>query len=189
MGFILLLIFCFMLTACGGGSSSVKSEGPIVTPLSSSSSSVVSASSLSSTISTSTSSVVSSSTSSAISSITPVAVNVPLYGLYVSLDNGHVNSPLASSAKQDAFLKFVRNNGFNYLIMYGLEGMPATSTQATQVAALIKRARAQFGVTQIGAALGSSTEANTIVNYNKAHASDERIDVLNVEYEFWNKTN
>ncbi|RZA05372.1 MAG: hypothetical protein EOO68_06725 [Moraxellaceae bacterium] len=185
---IIASMFCLMLVACGGGSSSIKSDRPIVAPLSSSSSSNSSSFAASSIVSTSAESSVVSVTSSSSSSTETVNVvsNGKLYGLYVSLDKGHPNSPLGSAEKQDAFLKFVRDNGFNYLIMYGLEGMSASSTHATELAALIKRSRAQYGVVQIGAALGSAEEANTVVTYNKAHTIDERIDVLNVEYEFWN---
>lgn len=189
MKFIILSVLCFMLVACGGGSSSIKSEGPIVTPLSTSSSSQSSTVSMAaSSATTSLSSAVSSAVSSVSSSIMSenIASNGRLYGLYVSLDQGHPNSPLGSAEKQDAFLKFVRDNGFNYLIMYGLEGLGPTSSHATQLAALIKRARAQYGIQQVGAALGSAEEADTIVAYNNIHANDERIDVLNVEYEFWN---
>lgn len=190
MKFIILLMCCLTLFACGGGSASVKSEGPVVTPLSSSSSPASNSSRSSSSTQTSSISSLASSLSSASFSSTRADISTTgqLYGLYVSLDLGGKNSPLGNANKEDAFLKFIRNNGFNYLIAYGLEGMSATSTQATQLASLIKRARSQYGVRQIGAALGSAAEANTVVAYNNAHASDERIDVLNLEYEFWNKT-
>jgi hypothetical protein len=105
-----------------------------------------------------------------------------IHGLYVS-----AGGLLGNAAKETTFLNFIRNNGFNYLIMYDLTGMGATSTQATQLASLIKRAKNNYGVHQVGLALGSAAGANVVTAYNNVHAFDERIDVLNLEYEFWNE--
>ena len=109
-------------------------------------------------------------------------------GMYVAVGYG-TTGILGNTAKENALLNFARNNGVNYLIMYNLEGMDVTSTRASQLASLISRARADYGIHQIGAALGAAESADMVVSYNNAHTANERIDVLNLEYEFWNQAN
>ena len=109
--------------------------------------------------------------------------------MYVKLDaTTQIAGVLGNTAAENAMLKFARDNGINYLIMYDLQGLVATSTRATQLASLISRAKTQYGVQQIGAALAESQFADNIVAYNNNHAINERIDVLNVEREFWQST-
>lgn len=110
-----------------------------------------------------------------------------IYGLYVSLLRGGNNHLLGNSQREEEFIEFIAANGFNYLIFYGLEGLNPTSTMADQFASLVSRARARAGVVQVAAALGRVEEAETVVAYNANHSWSERIDVLNVEYEFWNE--
>ncbi len=174
--FVLCNIIVYCLVSCGGGTGATK-------PASSASAISISASSKSIAASA-------SSLSSSASSIAPaVQVNDAIYGLYVSLGIGRANPLLGNATQEAAFLKFVRDNGFNYLIFYDLEGLNSASREAGQLASLIQRAKSQFGVQQIGAALGSANEADTVVTYNNAHENISRIDVLNLEYEFWNKKN
>ena len=109
-------------------------------------------------------------------------------GMYVAVGYD-TTGILGNTAKENALLNFARNNGVNYLIMYNLEGMDVTSTRASQLASLISRARADYGIHQIGAALGAAESADMVVSYNNAHTANERIDVLNLEYEFWNQAN
>lgn len=108
-------------------------------------------------------------------------------GMYVSLGQGQAGALLGDTAQENTLLKFSRDNGINYFIFYDLNGLVANSTRATQLASLISRARNQYGIQQVGAALGTTTGANNIVAYNNAHATNERIDVLNLESEFWNE--
>jgi hypothetical protein len=168
----------FFLSACGGGSSSVKNNE---TSLNSSNASVDS--STASSISSSVSSVSSSAAASS------DAATAGLYGLYVSLHMGREDQLLGNAAREEQFLKFVADNGFNYLIFYELEGMEPDSVKAKQFASLVGRAKSNAGVTQVAAALGDADQADVVVAYNNGHPASERIDVLNVEYEFWNKSN
>lgn len=106
--------------------------------------------------------------------------------MYVKLDSTtRIAGVLGDTAAENTLLKFARDNGINYLIMYDLQGLVANSTRATQLASLISRAKTQYGVQQVGAALAESQFADNIVAYNNSHAVNERIDVLNVEREFW----
>lgn len=112
-----------------------------------------------------------------------------LNAMYVKLDStSRIAGVLGNITAENAMLKFARDNGINYLIMYDLQGLVANSTRATQLASLISRAKTQYGVQQVGAALAESQFGNNIVDYNNSHAFNERIDVLNVEREFWRST-
>lgn len=170
---------CIFLVACGGGSSAVKNNGGSY--VSASSASTVQSSAIASSLSSVTSSFVSSS------SANTGETNAGLYGLYVSLHMGRSDQLLGNAQREEQFIKFVRDGGFTYLIFYELEGMNPASTKAQQFAALVSRAKLTTSVTEVGAALGDASEAETVVAYNNGRPSSERIDVLNVEYEFWNK--
>ena len=180
----LMILGCFIfLASCGGGSGAIKNSGGSYIPASTSSAAQSSAavSSLSST-------AVSLLSSSAVSSAaTSSEAESGLYGLYVSLHMGRNDQLLGNAQREEQFIKFVRDGGFTYLIFYELEGMGPTSTKAQQLASLVSRAKLTAGVTEVGAALGDVGEADTIVAYNNGRPVSERIDVLNVEYEFWNK--
>ena len=109
--------------------------------------------------------------------------------MYVKLDTTpRITGVLGNTTAENAMLKFARDNGINYLIMYDLQGLVANSTRANQLASLISRAKTQYGVQQVGAALAESQFADNIVAYNNSRAANERIDVLNVEREFWRST-
>jgi hypothetical protein len=169
------------LSACGGEAGSVKHNNS--SDLDAGSSSRVSISSVEVLPSSAASSVMTSSSLS-VSSETGVE---NIYGLYVSLHMGRNDQLLGNAQREEQFINFVRDNGFNYLIFYELEQLNPASEKASQFAALISRAKLSAGVTQIGAALGAAGEADTVVAYNTGRPASERIDVLNVEYEFWNK--
>ncbi len=177
---ILFVLFCITLGACGGGSGAVKSGGENYVSVSSTSNSIVSAES------SSQASVVSSVALSS-SSISSSSAAGELYGLYVSLHMGRSDQLLGNAQREQQFINFVRDGGFTYLIFYELEGLNPTSAKAQQFASLVNRAKLTAGVTQVGAALGDASEADTVVAYNNNRPASERIDVLNVEYEFWNK--
>ena len=112
---------------------------------------------------------------------------VSINGMYVSLGNGN-SGILGDFTQETELLEFAEKNGFNYLIFYDLEGMSGNSQRQTQLANLISRGRASYGIQQVAAALGAASSADEVAAYNTAHAADERIDVLNLEYEFWNDT-
>lgn len=174
---LFIFSFALALASCGGGSSAIKNNNG-------SSNSIVG----SSAAETSASSVEVSSLNSSVASSAQGGEpqNDQLYGMYVSLNTGRSNALLGNVAREDQFIRFVRDNGFNYLIFYDLEGLNPTSTTAKQFAALVSRAKLTAGVNKIAAALGHIGEADTVVAYNHGRPEFERINVLNVEYEFWN---
>ena len=179
-----LFIFSVVIAiaSCGGGSSAVKNSNGSTAAITTSGT-ITSATSAPGT--SASSALDSSSLASSVAN--EAAGNTPVYGMYVSLNIGRDNALLGNAEREDQFIKFVRDNGFNYLIFYELEGIQPDSIIARQFAALVGRAKLTAGVTQVAAAIGDIAEADTIVAYNAHKPASERIDVLNVEYEFWNK--
>ncbi len=181
-----LFVFSFVIAvaSCGGGASAVKNSNGNATSVSVSNASISSAP-VSSVSSSSIAPVVSSSENSSMQD--EVSETEQIYGMYVALNLGRSNALLGNVERENQFIKFVGDNGFNYLIFYELEGLNPTSTTGKQFAALVSRAKLTAGVKKIAAALGDVGEADTIVAYNNGRPESERINVLNVEYEFWNK--
>ncbi len=109
-------------------------------------------------------------------------------GLYVD----GFNSILGNIQKEDSLLLFAKNNGFNYLTLYQMHLVNA-STPLNNVSTCItftnfvRKAKTQFGIAQIGVAGENySFFANNVYPYNQQHnLASEKIDVYNVEFEFW----
>ncbi len=109
-------------------------------------------------------------------------------GLYV---DGFKNI-LGNKSKEDSLLNFAQTNGFNYLCLYQIHLVNA-STPLNNAAActvftnFISKAKTQYGIQQIGVA-GENYNffANNIFPYNQQHTlQSQKIDVYNVEFEFW----
>jgi Secretion system C-terminal sorting domain len=109
-------------------------------------------------------------------------------GLYV---DGFANI-LGNTQREDSLLRFAQNNGFNYLTLYQMHIVHANTplnnaSACTTFTNFISKAKTQFGITQIGVA-GENYNffANNIYPYNQQHAlASEKIDVYNLEFEFW----
>ncbi|WGL16507.1 hypothetical protein PVT68_17305 [Microbulbifer bruguierae] len=110
---------------------------------------------------------------------------VSINGMYVYLGNGE-DGILGNFERETALLEFSKKNGVNYLIFYSLEGVGSDSARQSQLASLISRGRQSYGIEEVGAALGSSYGADEIAAYNNGHSAQEKVDVLNLEFEFWN---
>lgn len=102
-------------------------------------------------------------------------------GLYVD----GFTSILGNINKEDSVLKFAFNNGFNYLILYDLNTILPNSSKVAQLAHFIERAKTKYLIDEIAGAVENAHVGNLIVNYNLNHSSEERIDVINLEFEFW----
>lgn len=111
------------------------------------------------------------------------------YGLYVAAGRPGENGLLGDPEQEQKFLRFVRDNGFNYLIFYDLFDDTLLAPRAAEVASLIKRAKEEYGVKQVALALGGKKGADAALAYNHSQDDSARIDVLNLEYEFWNEPN
>jgi hypothetical protein len=104
-------------------------------------------------------------------------------GFYV---NGF-NTILGNSASETSLLNYAQSNGYNYLCLYSMASLDLTNaTVKSKLASFISRAKTQYGITQVGAA-GEvySFFASYIIPYNAGRTANEKIDVLNFEFEFW----
>lgn len=100
-----------------------------------------------------------------------------------------IDTWLGNTAQENAVLTYAQGNGYNYLLFYDLGSLNWTSTTVTNnLASFLSRARANYGITQMGAS-GEiySFFANEILPYNASRTvASEKFDVLNYEFEFWN---
>jgi Secretion system C-terminal sorting domain len=109
-------------------------------------------------------------------------------GLYVD----KFYSILGNVQKEDSLLRFAQNNGFNYLTLYDMHIVHANTplnnaSACSTFTNFISKAKTQFGIMQIGVA-GENYNffANNIYPYNQQHIlATEKIDVYNLEFEFW----
>lgn len=100
---------------------------------------------------------------------------------------------LGNSVKEDSLLQFAQNNGFNYLTLYDLHIVNASTplsdfNEASSFANFISKAKNQYGILEIGAA-GENYNSfyNSIHQYNLQHPADsQKVDVFNLEFEYWN---
>ncbi|MBU2884220.1 discoidin domain-containing protein [Gilvimarinus agarilyticus] len=111
---------------------------------------------------------------------------VEINGMYVSLNRGNTDL-LGNFNRETELLEFSQSNGINYLILYGLEGMGPDVSRQNKLANFISRAKTYYGIQEIAAALGSASSADEMLAYNNTRTNIEKLDVLNLEYEFWNR--
>lgn len=111
----------------------------------------------------------------------------PVRGIYVNF----ISSWLGNPVEENAILDYCFNNGFNYITLYDLNHLTWTSYHNNQLASFLSRAKNNYGVVQIGAA-GETYNffSNYILPYNNSRTiSEEKFDVLNFEFEFWQMAN
>lgn len=111
-----------------------------------------------------------------------------IMGLYV---DGFA-SILGNTDREDSLLRFAENNGFNYLTLYQMHmvnaNTPLTNTTTAQpFANFVHKAKTEFNMLQIGVASENFNAFNNVYHvYNLQHSDPtERIDVYNLEFEFW----
>lgn len=112
-------------------------------------------------------------------------------GLYVN-DFKYI---LGQKDKEKDLLNYAKAEGFNYLLFYNLPYIHKHmfnlgKTESAQVlAAFITEAKTKYGILEVGAVGETSRSFEGIHQYNKLYgeAEESRIDVYNMEFEFWNK--
>lgn len=95
---------------------------------------------------------------------------------------------LGNSTKETAILTYAQGNGFNYINFYDLGYVNwSSTTEKNKLASFMSRARAQYGVLQFGAVVETYEYfANNIIPYNNSRSNtNEKFDVINLEFEFW----
>lgn len=122
--------------------------------------------------------------------ITQFATNAQSYkGLYV--DN--LAKIIKNKKSTDSLLNYAQKNNYTTLSLYDLypihQQNNLTSVAGSKVLAnFIKLAKTKYGIQQVAAVGENFWFFNTIIHsYNQLHNfSNERIDVYNLEFEFWN---
>lgn len=101
---------------------------------------------------------------------------------------------LGSPSKEDKLLLFAKRNNFRTLILYQLNKVDkrwslTDSKQNNVLAAFILKAKTQFSIQDIGASGESASFFTNIINLynNSRNNADEKIDIYNLEYEYWSK--
>jgi len=102
-------------------------------------------------------------------------------------------SLLGNANKEDSLLNYASQNGFTYLALYELHIVNAshdlTSVPTSQILAdFISKAKTLYGIQEVGACGENASWFNNIIHvYNSIHPNPaEKIDVYNLEFEFWN---
>jgi len=97
------------------------------------------------------------------------------------------NNILGNTTAENTLLSYAQGNGLNYLCLYNVASLNLlSSTVKTQFANFISKAKGQYGVTQIGVSGETSTFFSTyIIPYNSGKPANQKVDVLNFEFEFW----
>ncbi len=99
-----------------------------------------------------------------------------------------VGTWIGNISKENEILQYAQGNGFNYILFYDLGQISWTNTtNKNQLGAFIKKARTQYGISQIGGVVEYSGYASqNIIPYNNSRSSSlEKFDVINLEFEFW----
>jgi hypothetical protein len=114
-----------------------------------------------------------------------------LVGLYVD----GFKFILGDEEAENELLNFALENGFNYLLLYNLSYIHSHTydltdpDEASVLANFIYKAKTEFGIAQVGAVGEKNASFDKIQVYNSFYEDWYRkIDVLNLEFEFWANT-
>ncbi|REJ82313.1 MAG: T9SS C-terminal target domain-containing protein [Bacteroidetes bacterium] len=105
-------------------------------------------------------------------------------GMYVK----SISSWLGNATLENEILNYAQGNAYTYICFYDLSGLSYSNTTVkNNLASFIRRAKTQYGITEVGAAteIYSFVRDNIIPYNNSRSLSTEKFDVLNFEFEFW----
>ncbi|MFY7826718.1 MAG: hypothetical protein ACOVQ4_06310 [Flectobacillus sp.] len=96
---------------------------------------------------------------------------------------------VGDQGKENSVLQWCQYNNFTTVTCYDLYTLLATSAGYPKVAAFIRKAREQYGITTVTACMGSASAFSGMINtYNNSRTdSVERFNYSNLELEWWNK--
>lgn len=102
---------------------------------------------------------------------------------------------IGNQAKEDKLLSYAKSNDFNYLILYNTakihrEKYPLDTKEGSSVwKHFIHKAKSDFAIEKIGVVGEKAASFTPAISYNKIvnQILIDRIDVFNLEFEFWNK--
>jgi len=112
-------------------------------------------------------------------------------GLYVNDFKYIIGDPV----EEDKLLNFVREENFNYILLYNLHHIHThyfdmTNAEASMpLANFIEKAKTLYGVEAVGGVGEKFASFEKMELYNIAHEGfpNRQFDVFNIEFEFWNK--
>jgi len=112
-------------------------------------------------------------------------------GLYVNDFKYIIGDPV----EEDKLLNFVREENFNYLLLYNLYHIHThyfdmtDAEESMPLANFIEKAKTQYGVEAVGGVGEKFASFEKMKLYNAVHAEfpNRQFDVFNIEFEFWNK--
>ena len=112
-------------------------------------------------------------------------------GLYVNDFKYIIGDPI----EEDKLLNFVREENFNYILLYNLYHIHThyfdmTDAEASMpLANFIEKAKTLYGVEAVGGVGEKFASFGKMELYNAAHEAfpNRQLDVFNIEFEFWNK--
>lgn len=120
----------------------------------------------------------------------PKGFSQEIKGLYVDDFKAILGHPLA----EKELLSYAEKQGFNYLILYNTSHIhrfkyPLNAPNGSAVwQAFIRLAKTQYGIQKIGIVGEKANSFLPAIQYNEALTDSlARIDVFNLEFEFWNK--
>jgi Secretion system C-terminal sorting domain len=105
-------------------------------------------------------------------------------GFYLTGLGGWLND----QSEENDILEYAQGNGFNYILLYDLGDLNwNSSTEKNQLAAFIKKAKTQYGIDEVGGVVEyEGYAAQKLIPYNNTrNSSNEKFDVINMEFEFW----
>jgi len=112
-------------------------------------------------------------------------------GLYINDFKYIIGDPV----EEDKLLNFVKEEKFNYLLLYNLYHIHTNYFDMTDADAsmplvnFIEKAKTLYGVEAVGGVGEKFASFDKMELYNAAHAGfpNRQLDVFNMEFEFWNK--
>jgi hypothetical protein len=127
------------------------------------------------------------------SKVKPMSVDVltpaiEYKGLYVN----KFDSIFKDTAKENTLLRWAKTNNFNALTLYGLGEIIPYTSQYTELARFILKAKTGgYGITEVNATRGKASDFTTHINaFNNSRINVlEGFNVANLEREFWNGDN
>lgn len=122
---------------------------------------------------------------------TALCMSQSVKGLYVD----DFKNIIGNSVKEDALLNYAKSNDFNYLILYNTSAIhrelyPLDKTAGQEIwKHFIHLAKTKFNIQKIGVVGEKAASFFPAYEYNQSVKNNplERIDVFNLEFEFWNQ--
>jgi len=107
-----------------------------------------------------------------------------LRGIYVN----DFDEILGNEQQEDSLLSYINSHAFNYMALYDLASLDYTNAgEMHALSSFILKARQEYAIPYVGAVGETKSFFNDLIkSYNNSRSvANERINVFNVEFEFW----